>query len=250
MKAMILAAGYGTRLRPLTDTIPKALVEINGTPLIELVIKKLIAAGVREIVINLHHFADQIVNFIEINDNFGTTIHFSHEQKILGTGGGLLKASKFLKNEMPFILHNVDIISSVSLEIMLEHHKSSEALATLALMNRETSRYFIVDEQNQICGHENVTKNLVRMRRQPVGKTTRKAFCGIHIISPEIFNYMEKSSHFSIVDDYLNVIENGHSVSEFPADRYYWKDIGKQETLNEIHTDIKNGIVTLENLIH
>lgn len=247
---MILAAGYGTRLRPLTDTIPKALVEINGTPLVALVIKKLIAAGVREIVVNLHHYADQIITYLEKNRNFGITIHLSHEQEILGTGGGVLKASEFLKNEIPFILHNVDVVSNIPLVTMLEHHKSNAAMATLALMNRETSRYFIVDEQNKICGHENVTKNLIRLRREPAGETTRKAFCGIHIISPEIFNYMEKSSHFSIVDDYLDVIENGQSISGFPADQYYWKDIGKQETLNEIHTDIKNGIVALENLIH
>lgn len=249
MKAMILAAGYGTRLKPLTDKKPKALVEINNTPMIELVIKKLIACGVREIVINLHHLPEQIVAFLEKNNNFGVTIHFSHESEILGTGGGLLQARRFLKNTEPFILHNVDIMSSIDISAMLRHHQKNRAIATLALMRRDSSRYFIVDKENFICGHENILKNILRMRRNPDGETRQMAFCGIHIISPDIFELMERSPHFSIVDNYLEIIENGLPIVEFQADGFYWKDIGRQSALDEIHVDLKNEIIRIDDLI-
>ncbi|MFZ5515543.1 MAG: nucleotidyltransferase family protein [Candidatus Zhuqueibacterota bacterium] len=249
MKAMILAAGYGTRLKPLTEEKPKALVEVNKIPMLELVIRKLIANGVHEIVINLHHFAEQISSFLEQKNNFGVTIHFSHEAEILGTGGGLWAASRFLKGDEPFILHNVDIMSTMDLRILLQHHRKNQALATLALMARDSSRYFLTDERNYICGHENTVKNLVRMRREPVGQTARMAFCGIHIIAPEIFDHMAGTGRFSIVDVYLDLAEKRLPIIGLPMDEFYWQDIGKIDALSEIESDIETHVISADELI-
>jgi len=245
MKAMILAAGFGTRLKPLTNKIPKALIEINGIPLLELVIKKLIATGVKEVIINTHHFADQVESFLKKRNNFGIHIELSHEPEILGTGGGLQKAACFFDENKPFFLHNVDILSTINLTQMYQYHLNNHSIVTLAVKQRKTSRYFIMDEKNRICGHEDISNQLTRMRRTPQGKTKLMAFCGIHVISPSIFNYMKQCGNFSIVDVYLNLIEKGLTVSGFQADEFYWKDVGKLEALNEIHQDVENKIITL-----
>jgi len=249
MKAMILAAGYGTRLQPLTDEKPKALVEVNKVPMLEYVIRKLIANGVQEIVINLHHFADQIISFLEQKNNFGVTIQFSPEPEILGTGGGLWAAARFLKGDEPFILHNVDIMSTLDIGALVQHHQNNQALATLALMARKSSRHFLTDERNYICGHENTTKNLVRLRRAPVGHTSRMAFCGVHIITPEIFDKIARSGRFSIVDVYLELAEKGLPIIGLPMNEFYWQDVGKLEALNEIEQDIENHVISADDLL-
>ena len=157
MKAMILAAGLGTRLRPLTDDRPKALVEINGRTLLEITLSRLRSFGVREVIINVHHFADMIVEYLKTNDNFGMRIEVSREEVLLDTGGGLKKAAHFfsripavLKN--PFIVHNVDVLSTIDLRRMVQFHTENQALATLAVQDRKTSRYLLFDEQLQLCG--------------------------------------------------------------------------------------------------
>ncbi|UCE08496.1 MAG: nucleotidyltransferase family protein [bacterium] len=249
MKAMILAAGYGTRLKPLTDEKPKALIEIQNIPLLELIIKKLIATGVSEIIINSHHFAEQIVHFIQKNNSFGIRIEFSHEPEILGTGGGLKKVSYFFNNDQSFFLHNVDILSTINLAEMYQYHLDKNAMVTLAVQKRSTNRYLIVDDQNYICGHEDTDNKRTRLKRIPTGKSSLKAFCGIHIISPKIFNFLEESGRFSVIDVYLKLIEQGLPIIGFPADEFYWKDIGKLETLDEIKHDLNNGIVQFETLI-
>jgi len=159
MKAMILAAGLGTRLRPLTDDRPKALVEVGGRTLLEITLSRLRAFGVREVIINVHHFADMIVDYLKANNNFGMRIEISREEVLLDTGGGLKKAATFLKysgghsgKDAPFILHNVDVLSTIDIGRMRQFHHETQALATLAVQERETSRYLLFDEQRQLCG--------------------------------------------------------------------------------------------------
>ena len=157
MKAMVLAAGLGTRLRPLTDDRPKALVEIGGRTMLEITLARLRAFGIREVIVNVHHFAGMIVDYLKANDNFGMRIEVSREEILLDTGGGLKKAAYFfLENssdlEVPFILHNVDIVSTIDLRRMVQFHNDNRALATLAVQDRKSSRYLLFDEQLQLCG--------------------------------------------------------------------------------------------------
>ncbi len=249
MKAMILAAGYGTRLKPLTDKIPKALIEVNQTPLLELVIKKLVATGVTEIIINIHHHAEQIESFIREKKNFGIRIELSRESEILGTGGGLKKAAYFFDDNTSFFLHNVDILSTINLAEMYQYHNERNALVTLALKKRETKRFFVIDDNNFICGHEDISKKLRRMKRKPNGKIRLMPFCGIHVISPKIFDYFKQTGSCSIVDVYLDLIEKGLPVIGYQADQFYWKDIGKMEALEEVQKELSNGKIRLEILM-
>jgi NDP-sugar pyrophosphorylase family protein len=243
MKAMILAAGYGSRLRPITNDKPKALVEIDGIPLLQLIIHKLIAVGVDEIIINAHHLADQVMAFLEKNHYFGIRMELSHEPEILGTGGGLKKACYFFDNNQPFFLHNVDILSTINLSQMYQYHLNHAALATLAIQERETSRGFIIDDQENICGHEDKNNHRTRLKRAPQGKSRFMAFCGIHVISPEIFQHIDETGRFSIVDVYLKLIEQGLPIIGYPADQFYWQDIGKLNTLNEINKNFAAGVM-------
>ena len=154
MKAMIFAAGLGSRLKPLTDTMPKAMVPIAGRPMLEHVILKLKAAGFTEIVINIHHFGDQILDFLKANGNFGLTIHISDERELLlDTGGGVRKARPFFENsDEPFLIHNVDILSDVNLKELYDYHLQSGAVATLLASRRKTSRYLLFDMDKRLCG--------------------------------------------------------------------------------------------------
>src|ERR1700685_3707936 len=186
MKAMILAAGLGTRLRPLTDDRPKALVEINGRTLLEITLSRVRAFGVREVIINVHHFADMIAEYLNANDNFGMRVEVSREVDLLDAGGGLKKAAHFFTEgfsptEEPFVVHNVDVLSTIDLGRMVEIHTENNALATLAVQDRKTSRYLLFDDQLRLCGRRSGRDQVA-----PVGvdgKTRALAFCGIHIIS-------------------------------------------------------------------
>src|SRR5215471_10184664 len=159
MKAMILAAGLGMRLRPLTDNRPKALVEIAGRTLLEITLSRLRAFGIHEVIINVHHFADMILEYLKTNDNFGLRIEVSREEVLLDTGGGLKKAAWFFledpsRLDSPFILHNVDVISTIDLRKIVQFHNENQALATLAVQERQSSRYLLFDEQLQLCGRQ------------------------------------------------------------------------------------------------
>src|SRR5258706_3896685 len=159
MKAMILAAGLGTRLRPLTNDRPKALVELAGRTLLEITLARLRAFGIREVIINVHHFADLVVEYLKAHDDFGMRVEVSREETLLDTGGGLKKAAWFFlenakRSEEPFILHNVDVLSTIDLDRMMRFHTENKALATLAVQERETSRYLLFDEQLQLCGRK------------------------------------------------------------------------------------------------
>jgi NDP-sugar pyrophosphorylase family protein len=233
MKAMILAAGLGTRLRPLTNYQPKAMVEVNGMPLLEIVIRRLKYFGFDDIIINVHHFADQITNFLEKKNNFDVNITISDERdKILETGGGLKKAAPFFKKE-PFLLCNTDILCDIDLRKMYDTHLKSEALATLAVRKRETSRYLIFNESNVLHGWMNVQSGEIKIFRNSKGLFKMLAFSGIHIVNTKIFDLMnQKEGTFSIIDIYLEAIQN-HRIIGFQHDDGLWLDVGKRDSLEE-----------------
>jgi len=235
MKAMILAAGLGTRLRPLTTGRPKALVEIGGRTLLEITLSRLRAFGIREVIINTHHFADIILEYLRTNVNFGMRIEVSREEVLLDTGGGLKKAAYFFLEdsncfETPFILHNVDVISTIDLRRMLQVHTESHALATLAVQDRKTSRYLLFDEQLQLCGRRSGRDQKTEFAR-PSQQARALAFCGIHVISPRLFAMMMEEGAFSIINSYLQLASRGNKILAFRADEYYWRDVGKLDDL-------------------
>ena len=231
MKAMILAAGLGTRLRPLTNSKPKALIEINKIPLLEIVIKRLKLYDFNEIIINVHHFADQIIGFLKEKNNFSIDIRVSDETDLLlSTGGGLKKASWFFNDNKPFLIHNVDILSDINLKQFYEAHINSEALATLAVRNRQSSRYLLFDNDNNLCGWKNTKTNDVKIAKQSKSDLIPLAFSGLHIINPSIFDLMPEQCVFSMIDVYLNLAAN-YSIKEFNHDSSMWIDIGTKESL-------------------
>jgi len=231
MKAMIFAAGLGTRLKPFTESMPKALVPVAGIPMIELLIRHLQANGINDIILNVHHFAGQVIDFLKVNNNFGVNITISHEEELLlDTGGGLKKAAWFFNDDKPFVVQNVDVISNVNYRDMLDFHNRNGALATLAVCNRETSRYFLFSENMQLCGWENTKTAEIIMARPEIQNLKRFAFSGIHIIDPAIFNSIDRDGKFSIVDIYLELAAN-QKIIGFKHDPATWVDMGKPEEL-------------------
>ncbi len=239
MKAMIFAAGLGTRLKHLTEHTPKALIKVGGITLLERVINKLKDAGVEEIIINTHHFSEQIIDFIKEYD-FGIEICFSIEnEKLLDTGGGLKKASWFFNDNKPFIIHNVDVISDINIQEMYEFHCRENVIATLAVRNRITQRYFLFDEKNYLCGRENIKTNecIMVANIPPNTKIHRLAFSGIHVVSPQIFELMPEEDIFSIVDIYLKAHAR---ILGYPHDYGMWMDMGKIEDIDAYREIIEN----------
>jgi NDP-sugar pyrophosphorylase family protein len=248
MKAMILAAGLGTRLRPLTGDRPKALVEINGRTLLEITLSRLRTAGVDEVIINVHHFADLVVDYLKKNNNFGMRIEVSREDVLLDTGGGLKKAANFFLADCripddPFVVHNVDALSTIDLRRMVEFHNKNQALATLAMQDRKTLRYLLFDEQLQLCGRQfhDHEPELVRTGQQ----VQPLAFAGIHIISPRLLTMMIEEGAFSIITTYLRLAAEGEKILAFRADEYYWRDLGKPESIAQAAEDIKKNLIVL-----
>ncbi len=234
MKAMILAAGLGTRLRPLTNDKPKALVEVCGKPLIEHVILKLKLSGVKHVVINLHHFGDQIKNFVETKNNFGLKIDFSDESEaLLSTGGGIKKAANFLKGDEPFFVYNTDVLSDIDLGEMCRGHLTTNALVTLAVRQRKTSRYFLFDAEGRLIGWESVRQKKRIIVGELFAAPERLSFMGVHLISPRIFDLLTEDGAFSIVDAYLRLAKEGGFIQGFRADRFKWLDLGRMENLEQ-----------------
>ena len=240
MKAMVLAAGLGTRLRPLTDDRPKALVEVAGRTLLEITLARLRAFGVREVIVNVHHFAEMVIEYLKAHDNFGMRIEISREERLLDTGGGLKKAAWFFLKDShrdePFILHNVDVLSTIDLQRMVQFHIQNQALATLAVQNRETSRYLLFDEQHRLCGRRTgrAPKTEIVRPAQPMAL----AFSGIHVISPRFFPTMTDEGVFSIIDCYLRLAARGEKILAFRADEYYWRDLGKAKNVRQATEDM------------
>lgn len=237
MKAMIFAAGLGTRLKPLTDTVPKALIPVGGKPLLQHVIEKLKNSGVDEIIINVHHFANQIIEFIELNNSFGIRIEFSDEtDELLDTGGAIKKASWFFDDGKPFLIHNVDILSNISLDELYKYHLCEGADATMVVSWRDTSRYLLFNKESRLSGWTNVETNEIKSPYLDikVEDYSKYAFSGIHIFNPSLFECFEEfGNKFSIIDFYLDICKRKEVIS-FVPDNFSMVDVGKIDTLNEI----------------
>ncbi|NOQ26637.1 MAG: NTP transferase domain-containing protein [Bacteroidales bacterium] len=231
MKAMIFAAGEGTRLKPLTNNTPKALIKVNGVPMLELVIKNLINIGVNEIIINVHYLANQVIDFLKSKNNFGIRIEISDEtDELLDTGGGLKKASWFFNDNKPFILHNVDIISNIDLTEMLKFHNNNNALATLAVRKRTSSRYLMFNNKQVLCGWEN-KKNSIKIISRSSKVFSFLAFSGIHIINPEVLNNINENGRFSIISTYF-ALSRSNLILAYQHNKDYWFDIGSPKKLD------------------
>ena len=288
MKAMILAAGLGTRLRPLTDTRPKALVEINGRSLLEITLTRLRSFGVSEVIINVHHFADMVVDYLKAHNNFGMRIEISREDDLLlDTGGGLKKASWFFLEgsqgdntadvssvipsearnpgkastssrsavtrasahpDQSFLLHNVDVISTIDLHRMLQFHNEHGALATLAVQSRQSSRLLLFNDQSQLVGRASGTGTPAcapSSSDSPLATSHSPlplAFSGIHIISPRLLPMLTEEGVFSIIDSYLRLAAQGEKILAFRADEYYWRDLGRPADLAQAALDLQQKI--------
>jgi NDP-sugar pyrophosphorylase family protein len=243
---MILAAGLGTRLRPLTDDRPKALVEINGRTLLEITLSRLRSVGVSEVIINVHHFADRVVDYLKANDNFGMRIEVSREEVLLDTGGGLKKAAHFFledsgRSDEPFIVHNVDVFSTIDLQRMVKVHAENQALATLAVQERKTSRYLLFDDQHRLCGRQLFSNQPELVRGCPQAQAL--AFSGIHVVSPRLLKMMSEDGAFSIVTSYLRLAAEGERIFAFRADQYHWRDLGKPENVAQAAEDLKQKVI-------
>ena len=240
MKAMVLAAGLGTRLRPLTDARPKALVEVGGHTLLEITLARLKSFGIREVIVNVHHFADMIVAYMKSHGNFRIRIEISREDDLLlDTGGGLKRASWFFLEDScdePFILHNVDVISTIDLGRMMRFHVENRALATLAVQQRKTTRYLLFDENLGLCGRQPGTEQNAEMVRG-CSRATPLAFSGIQVISPRLLPMITEEGVFSIIAPYLRLAALGEKIIGFPADEYQWRDLGRLDDVRQADQD-------------
>jgi NDP-sugar pyrophosphorylase family protein len=295
MKAMILAAGLGTRLRPLTDNRPKALVEVAGRTLLEITVSRLRFFGITEVIINVHHFADMVIDYLKSHNNFGLRIEISREEVLLDTGGGLKKAAWFFlegsarhdskcrdsgQMEEPFLLHNVDVISTFDLRRILQFHTENHALATLAVQSRETSRYLLFNDHLQLCGRragrdgerelirsstsnslpertavepaETATNCHSERREEPASSGSPAAhseslhalaFSGIHVISPRLLPMLTEEGIFSIIPSYVRLAAQGEKILAFRADEYYWRDVGRPADLTQAAHDFQQKVV-------
>lgn len=247
MKAMVLAAGLGTRLRPLTNDRPKALVEIGGRTLLEITLARLRGFGITEVIINVHHFADLVLQYLKTNNNFGMRIAVSREDVLLDTGGGLKKAAYFFLDgsghaDDPFILHNVDVISTIDLRRTVQFHTEHHALATLAVQDRKTSRYLLFDEHSHLCGRRSGSDEPTELVRSS-SQAQALAFGGIHVISPRLIPMMIEEGAFSIINTYLRLAAEGEEILGFRADEYYWRDLGRLEDLKQAAQDLEQKII-------
>ncbi len=235
MKALIFAAGLGTRLKPLTDTMPKALVTVGGLPLLEIAIQKLAKVGVTDFIINIHHFADQIEHYISSRPPSKLTFAFSDErQLLLDTGGGLKKAAHFFNDNQPFFIYNADIINDLDLRQFYQFHETSSSDVTLAVMNRESSRKLLFDEQNRMIGWKNTSKDEYRWAtKTPISLYQELAFSGIHIVNPSVLSRLPKEKEiFSMIDFYLDIADNIH-IQAYCQNDCTLLDVGKPDTLTQ-----------------
>ena len=241
--AMILAAGKGERLLPLTDTLPKALVTVGGMTMLEIVMRRLKYFGFEEVIINVHHLAGQILSYLDEHDNFGLAVHVSHEQdRPLDTGGALKRAYPLIDDNKPLLVHNVDILSDIDLAGLYDAHVRSQALVTLAVKERDSSRVFLFDEAGRLCGWKNRVIGAVRPPALPAGDYRERAFSGIQVVGPHFFEksfrsscFPEKEDVFSIVDVYL-CLASRHLITGYDPGGGCWLDLGRREGLQQAET--------------
>ena len=239
MQCMIFAAGMGTRLRPLTDTMPKALVPIGGVPLLERLLLKLKAQGFTRVVVNVHHFGEQIIDFLRTNNNFGLDVAVSDERaQLLDTGGGLLKAADFFSADEPILIHNVDILNNLDLASLMRAHVDSENLATLVVSERTSSRYLLFDSDMRLHGWTNVkTGETIMAADALISNLHRYAFAGIHVVNPKIFGVMHSlgfNGAFPIMSFYLKAM-NTQTIKGYAPDNLKIMDVGKIGDIEDAH---------------
>lgn len=232
MKAMIFAAGLGTRLYPLTSNVPKALVKVAGKTLLQRVIEKISQAGFTEIIINIHHFGDQIIEFLNLNQNFGLNIRISDErEQLLDTGGAILKAAPMLKGKEPFLVYNVDVLSNLDLSYLYNFHIKKGGLVTMAVRNRSTSRYLLFDGDMRLSGWKNLATGEEKIARRSE-KYDSLAFSGIQIIDPALLDMITETGKFSLIPLYLRLAEH-HLIYGFKDTSSLWMDLGKPDQLED-----------------
>ncbi len=236
---MIFAAGLGTRLHPLTAGKPKALVEIAGIPMIDRLIRRLIYFGFDELIINVHHFADQIISHIKSKNDYGIRIEISVEDTLLDTGGGLQKAAWFFDDQQPFLVHNVDVLSDLDLRNLMNQHQQTGPLATLAVRDRKTSRYLLFDKNDQLCGWRSIREQKTIITRQS-GELIPLSFTGIQILDPEILGLINETPPFPIIELYLRLAGLNKHLQGFRADQSRWIDLGNTINLELAETLFKN----------
>lgn len=231
MKAMIFAAGMGTRLQPFTDNHPKALAQVNGVPLLERNIKYLQGYGINDFVINIHHFGGQILAFLAENDNFGANIEISNESdELLETGGGLLFAKRFLENEKNFLIMNVDILTDLNITNFINIHELKGGMVTLAVSDRDSTRKLMFNDKMYLKGWKNLTTN----KKTVVGgifKLRELAFSGVHCVNSEIFTKITRTGKFSIMDEYLDLMKEDIIIGYQHTANLI--DVGKPESVAE-----------------
>ena len=229
---MIFAAGLGTRLYPYTADRPKALVEVAGKTLLQRAIEKVSEAGYHDLVINIHHFGDQIIRFLEVNQNFGLNISISDERdQLLDTGGGILKGAQWLKGEEPFLVYNVDVMSNIDLNVFLHYHRERGGLATLAVRDRKTVRYLVFDETMQLTGWRNI-KSGEEITSRIGGQSNLFAFSGIQLIEPKIFKLITETGSFSLIPLYLRLAKD-YPIIGYRDQSTLWMDLGKPDQIIE-----------------
>lgn len=233
-KAIILAAGLGTRLRPITSDRPKALVKVDGIPLLEYACLHCKFYGIKHIIINVHHFAGQIIDFLKSKNNFGIDIEISDEsEKLLETGGGIKKASAFFEGCSRILAYNVDILTDLNLSEMIDFHDKQSSFVTLAVRNRKTSRYILVDQSKRMVGWKNMSTNETLIKVVPHSRIKPLGFSGVQILSPEIYKCFENyPDRFSIMDTYIDICKE-KNIFSFIHDSTFWMDIGKLDMLAE-----------------
>ena len=228
---MLFAAGLGTRLRPLTDRMPKALVDVGGVAILERVALRLVAAGADRLVVNTHHFGEQVERYVKERGGWGVEVLFSREEgEPLETGGGLVQAAHLFRGDAPFFLHNADILTDLPLGEMYAAHRDTGALATLAVMERPSARAFLFDDRG-LLGRVDDRHGLDLRVRPAEGEVRRLAFGGVHVVSPEILGRITERGVFSILDPYLRLAGEGERILPFRVDGALWLDIGRPEQL-------------------
>jgi len=222
-RAMILAAGFGTRLRPLTDHKPKPLVEIDGKPMIEYVIRKLVEEGITDITVNTHYLSAQLEQYFNRND-FGVKINLSHEDTILGTGGGIKHAKRYLEDADDFLVYNTDVDSDIDLNELYKFHVSNSAFVTLAVKHKDSSRALLTDESNNLVGK--ITDKKPKLITKSAGNLKNVTFCGIHVLSSKIFKHFPEENNFDIISVYMNLVKDGKKLLCFDIGETKWRDLG------------------------
>ncbi len=232
---MILAAGVGTRLKPWTDKHPKALAFVNRKSLLERNIKYLQQFGISDVIVNVHHFPEQIIEAIQKNNGWGSNIIISDEtNELLETGGGLKKAEYYFKDENDFVLVNVDVLTDLRLDEMIAYHLSNKPLATLATTQRNTSRYFLFNDDNELCGWRNIETGVDKISKQ-AARYYQKAFSGIHVINNRIFSLMHNEGKFSMIDVYLEAAKT-QIIKSFDHSQSKFIDVGKPDSIIKAET--------------